>query len=307
LGIAALLQAGVAYGEEVVSQAYLDQRLLAATTSVQVKNPAKEVPAQPGVVLPQSKPAQSKEVQAEYIPRMKKGLKPNQFIVELFNDIQGTLSLYKASGSKSRKKLFDLTQKIVAPYIDFEKMSKQILGKYWKKITPDQRARFMTAFRYRISMAMVSTYKHDEDYSMELKGSRANKKNTRAIVKTKMVEKSTRKAFALVYKLILNDGFWQVYDVAINGVSVLHSFKSASATEIRARGIDSLIDQLKEQDGEHEEEVELEEVLVVPGEGIGLEELLVVPEGEEAGTSKNNNAPAGPQPDPAAPGAAPAR
>jgi len=126
-------------------------------------------------------------------------------------------------------------------------MAKQILGKNWRKITPDQRERYTQAFKQRVSSSIVAQYDPGKEYDLKVTGFRTNDADDRAIVNSEVTERDTGKKYQISYKLYLDrkTDHWMVYDVAVEGVSVLQSFKTASAEDFRRNGIEYMINELK--------------------------------------------------------------
>lgn len=174
-------------------------------------------------------------------------MQPEALINKLFADVNERLKKDAPLIEKDRNHIVTVAEEMVEPFVSFDKMAKQILGKHWKKITKDQRARYIAAFKNRISVAMVSRYDPSIEYGLTVTGSRLNDKGNIAQVKSEVVEKNSGQKYMIDYKLFTTpkSDRWQVYDVIVEGVSVLQSYKTASAEEITRNGIEHLIAQLE--------------------------------------------------------------
>jgi phospholipid transport system substrate-binding protein len=179
---------------------------------------------------------------------------PDKLIVSLFEEINQRLNKEQDKIAADRSYLITIGDEVLAPYVSFETMAKQILGKNWRKITPDQRVRYSSAFRQRVSMSVITQYDPAKHYTLEVTGSRQNDKGDRSAVSSVVTETKTGQKYNIAYKLFVDraTGHWQVYDIVVEGVSVLQSFKTASAEDFKNNGIEYMIAQLLDSDSKAE-------------------------------------------------------
>lgn len=172
---------------------------------------------------------------------------PDQLITSLFNESITRVKQEQAAVLKDRNRLITLGEEIVVPYVSFEKMSKQILGKYWRTITPDQQTRFTEAFKKRVSSTLVERYDPKKDWSLKILGSRTSPDGKIALVNSEISDITTSKKYLISYRFFMDPktSKWMVFDVIVEGVSVLGSFQTAAAEEMRRGGIEKLISQLE--------------------------------------------------------------
>lgn len=181
---------------------------------------------------------------------------PGKLINTLFEKINERLNAEQDKIAADKTYLITIGNEMLAPYVSFETMAKQILGKNWRKITPDQRRRYTDAFRERVSVSMVSQYDPTRQYDLNVTGSRTNDRGDRAAVSSVVTDKSTGEQHNISYKLYVDreTGNWQVYDVVVEGVSVLQSFKTASAQDFKQNGIEHMIAQLENGSASQQQE-----------------------------------------------------
>jgi len=140
--------------------------------------------------------------------------------------------------------IYGLVQDILMPNFDFDKMSKLALGKNWRKADTEQRERFTEEFRLLLvrtySTAMLE-YTDEEIRFLPFHDDLAKKK-----VKVKMeILQSGGPSIPMALSMYLNkENAWKVYDVKIDGISLVTNYRSTFATEIRNDGMDKLIERL---------------------------------------------------------------
>jgi phospholipid transport system substrate-binding protein len=129
----------------------------------------------------------------------------------------------------------------VLPHIDFRAMSKFALGRYWREATQDQRVRFMHEFRN----LLVRTYgtalrKYSERQVIYLPFSGAPGDKT-AVVKTVVKPAGGGPDIPINYSFYKAHSVWKLYDIAIDGVSLVNTYHDTYADIIKKKGIDTLI------------------------------------------------------------------
>ena len=150
----------------------------------------------------------------------------------------------KATIEKNPSFVYGLVDKILLPNFDFSKMSKLALGKNWRKASTAQRERFIGEFRLLLvrtySIAMLEFTDGDIVF-LPFRGDLAKKK-----VKVKMeIARPNGPTIPMALSMYLSkQKKWMVYDVKIDGISLVTNYRSTFATEIRNDGMDKLIENL---------------------------------------------------------------
>jgi len=157
------------------------------------------------------------------------------------------LRQHRAELEADPRLIYGLVEEIVVPRFDFELISRYALGKYWRTASPEQRATFIENFR----SLMVRTYAHTllnySDQEIQYLPVRSGKNDKRVVVATK-VSAAGAPAIPIDYKLYTNDGAsWRVYDVEIDGVSLVSTYRSNFDSQIRRVGVDGVIQWLVER------------------------------------------------------------
>ena len=169
---------------------------------------------------------------------------PQALIKDSSDRMQQALKENKATIEKNPSFVYGLVDDILLPNFDFSKMSKLALGKNWRKASTPQRKRFIGEFRLLLvrtySTAMLEFTDGDIVF-LPFRGDLAKKK-----VKVKMeIARPGGPSIPMSLSMYLNkQKKWMVYDVKIDGISLVTNYRSTFATEIRNDGMDKLIDNL---------------------------------------------------------------
>jgi len=142
--------------------------------------------------------------------------------------------------------LYQLVEQHVVPYFDFVRMSRLVLGKYWRRATRQERIQFVEEFHrllVRTYAGSMSKYSGEKIVFLPFRGApKAVDVNVRTLVELQNTSEVT-----VDYRLHLNKGVWKIYDVAIGGVSLVVNYRSSFSTEIRRLGgVAGLIKKLHE-------------------------------------------------------------
>ncbi|MEJ2726990.1 MAG: ABC transporter substrate-binding protein [Deltaproteobacteria bacterium] len=133
--------------------------------------------------------------------------------------------------------------KIVTPMFDFELMAKLSLGKkYWPGLSPEQKERFTELFvgRLRLSYLNKLTAYTDEKVVYEAPVA-VNKK---VHLPTQLISKGNE--ISMLYKLYPSGNNWKVYDIEIQGVSIIRSYRSQFNEILQKGTIDDLLQKMEE-------------------------------------------------------------
>ncbi len=171
---------------------------------------------------------------------------PQEVIQDTSTRMIDALRQNRAKLDRDPGQIYGLVDQIVLPNFDFELMSRWVLGRAWQQATPDQRRRFTEEFR----TLLVRTYaKALLEYSGEdfrLLPQPTVGDGSEVTVKTEVLLKAGR-PIQINYSMHLNNDGWKVYDVKVDGVSLVTNYRSTFASQIRANGMDSVIADLQQR------------------------------------------------------------
>jgi len=145
---------------------------------------------------------------------------------------------------KNPQLIYKLVNEIILPHFDFEHMSQLVLGKYWNRISADEKKQFIKEFQ----LLLVRTYGTAmSDYSNEVINFLPFRNDGNADDVTVKTEVEQRGGFPIPidYSLFKKQGEWKVYDVAIDNVSLVVNYRTSFSSEIKQSGITALIKKLR--------------------------------------------------------------
>ncbi len=174
------------------------------------------------------------------------GLLPPQKVIQQTSD-QLQVTLQKPEYKSDFKKATDLVDQIIEPHIDFERVSILILGKLWRTATPDQKEKFKKEFRMLLVRTYTTAFTEYADWKIRYLPLDMNPADKKAMVRTEILQ-SGAQPVGVNYRMIQEGGQWKVYDVLIEGVSLLQNYRSSFTEEVARTGsLDQLITHLAER------------------------------------------------------------
>ena len=154
------------------------------------------------------------------------------------------LDANRAMYAKDPAKLDALVANVLLPNFDTEYAARLVLGQTWRTATPEQRKRFVDAFYHSLlhnyGSALVN-FTADRFNILPYKG---DPSDTMATVRTEVKRESGEKV-PVNFSLRKTDGVWKAWDVVIEGISYVKSFRTDFASEIQQKGLDEVIARLE--------------------------------------------------------------
>jgi phospholipid transport system substrate-binding protein len=169
---------------------------------------------------------------------------PGEVIREASSEMLDALNEHRDLFRKDRDALYAAVDEILLPRFDQNYSGGLVMGKYWRRATPEQRDRFIKAL-YRSLLRTyaegILDYRGDELEVLPVEGDLSEGK---ALVETR-VTLDTGVVTPVNYRMRLVDGSWKAYDVIIEGISYVSNYRTQYAEEFRAKGIDEVIKELE--------------------------------------------------------------
>ncbi len=151
---------------------------------------------------------------------------------------------------KDTKGIYALVQEKILPHFDFRLMTRGALGRYWRRATESQKQRLTTEFRELLVRTYATTLFNYVDQKIEYLPFRGQPGDKRVVVSTRIHDKSGP-PLPINYRLYrTSTGAWKIYDVVVDGVSLVSSYRNSFASQIRRGGIEGLIESLRKHNAE---------------------------------------------------------
>jgi phospholipid transport system substrate-binding protein len=171
---------------------------------------------------------------------------PDVLIKTTADEVIAIIKQDKDIQAGSQKKILELVDAKVLPHFNFMRMTQLAAGKYWRTANAEQKQALATEFRNMLVRTYTKAFAVYRDQVVEVKPFRMAADATEATVKT-IINKPGAQHITVDYELEKNSNGWKVYDISIEGVSMVASYRGTFASEIQEKGIDGLIKTLADR------------------------------------------------------------
>jgi phospholipid transport system substrate-binding protein len=172
---------------------------------------------------------------------------PQALVKQASDDMLKALKDHEAELETKPEKIYELVESILMPHFDFEKMSKLALGKNWRVANDEQRVRFIEEFRLLLIRTYSTAMLEYTDEEIRFLPFRDDLSRKRVTVPMEVLQ-AAGPSIPMALSLYQNDAAaWKVYDVKIDGISLVTNYRSSFANEIRNGGMEQLIKNLAER------------------------------------------------------------
>ncbi len=171
---------------------------------------------------------------------------PDDFISEAVDQLAQRLDGRRAELSKDRNALYALIDEVLLPRLDRKLAAQQVLAKHWRSASEDQRQRFVAAF-YTILVQRyadgILDFEHDRVKVQPFVGD-ISKRTVKVRTNVYLEDGSN---IDVIYTLVPHDTGWKMFDVAIEGVSFIRSYRVEFSEELRVKNLEQVIARLENE------------------------------------------------------------
>jgi len=172
---------------------------------------------------------------------------PQQMVRETGDRVLAELTARKAELDADPTLIYPMVERTVLPHFDFRSMSQSAMGRFWRQASEAQKEGITDQFRELLIRTYATALLGYSGEQIEYLPVKYRDGDERVMIPTRIAANNAP-AIPINYRLRLNgDQKWQVYDVVIDGVSLITNYRSQFATAIRRQGIDGLISALAEK------------------------------------------------------------
>ena len=169
---------------------------------------------------------------------------PQALVKEASDNMLKALKDNEAELETNPQKIYPLVQDILFPHFDFERMAKLALGRSWRDASAEQQAQFVEEFRLLLVRTYATAMLEYTNEEIRFLPFRDDLKKGRVDVPMEVVQPNGPSVpMALSLYKNKNDE-WKVYDVKIEGISLVTNYRSSFNRDIRTSGMDALIENL---------------------------------------------------------------
>ncbi|HYC10024.1 MAG TPA: ABC transporter substrate-binding protein [Steroidobacteraceae bacterium] len=169
---------------------------------------------------------------------------PTEVVQNAANGMLGDLDKDRDAYRRDPAKVGQLVDKYLLPHFDTAFSAQLVLGKYWRTATPEQRQHFVDAFYHSLLTNYGSALAEFTSERLKIYPTKVEPDATRATVRTE-VKRDNGDRVSVNYYLRKTPQGWKAWDVVIDGISYVNSYREDFGPQIEQQGIDSVIKRLE--------------------------------------------------------------
>jgi len=154
----------------------------------------------------------------------------------------------KSDNTLSPESIQQMAQELLLPHLDLGKVSRLVLGKHWRKASPEQKKKFQDLFIAMLMKTYTTALAENIDTALTRKITflpmTEDSSQVDDITVRTEINSTTGKPVPINYRLNISDDHWKIYDVTVAGISLVVTYRNNFAAEIRRGGLEQLIERL---------------------------------------------------------------
>lgn len=188
------------------------------------------------------------------------GEDPQRLVADTIDQLVDRLKANSDRIHQDSSVAYQISDELVAPHIDFPRVTRLVIGKYWQSASEQQRQALITEVQSLLIRSYVTAMTSYADQIVAKKDrinylpSRYKSGDKKASVRANITLDSGQ-AVEVQYQLYNGGGKWRIYDIVIEGVSLAITYRTSFGEQIKRDGLDSLIAQLSERNRKGEVEL----------------------------------------------------
>jgi len=170
---------------------------------------------------------------------------PTEKVRKATEEITTILDEYVKNHQKNREETVSKIMVIADQHFDWAEMAKRSLSRFWKQRTHDEQNKFTSLFRDLIKNAYIGKIEGYAGEKVAFEGEKIE--DTYAVVKTRIITPSKGTEIPIYYRLQNSGGNWMVYDVVIEGVSLVNNYRDQFNSILQGSSYENLVKRIQDK------------------------------------------------------------
>ena len=168
---------------------------------------------------------------------------PDALVKSITQDVISIVKQDKGIQSGDPITISSLVESKIVPYFDFARMTQLAMAVNWRGATPEQQKQLVREFKHLLVRTYSNALSRYRDQVIDFKPSRTGRQDTEVTVRCEIKQRGAQPV-ALDYDMEKTPAGWKVYNVKVDSVSLVTTYREDFAGQVRAGGIDGLIKSL---------------------------------------------------------------
>ena len=171
---------------------------------------------------------------------------PDVLVRTVVSDVLSAIAKIPPGDRAGRDRALAVAKQSILPHIDFERMTRLAVGRGWRSADARQRAELVTQFSSLITRVYSSAIDNYNGHQCTVEPLQLGAEDTDVVVRSHF-QKTGAPAVEVNYSMWKSPQGWKVYDINVENVSLVITYRSQFSEEVAHSGIDGLIAKLAEK------------------------------------------------------------
>ena len=173
---------------------------------------------------------------------------PDQLVQKITAEVLAAIKSDKQLAAGDKQKALKLAEEKVLPYIDFEEATRLAVGRAWSQANPEQKKKLVAEFRNMLVRTYSNAIEAYQGQTLKVLPSRGGKPEGKdeATVRTQFV-RAGGQPLPIEFQMRKAEKGWKVYDISVEGISLVLTYRSEFDQVVKQEGIDGLIKRLSQK------------------------------------------------------------
>lgn len=171
---------------------------------------------------------------------------PEALVRRITAEVLQELRADKALQAGDRQRAIELAEAKILPHLDFMEATRFVMGRSWTRASPEQRKRLVAEFRRLLVRTYANAFHGYGGQAMEVLPVRMHPQDTEVTVRNRYLRPGAPPVM-VDYAMHKTPEGWKIFDVAVEGISLLMVYRAEFAEALRRAGVDDLIEGLAEK------------------------------------------------------------
>ncbi len=171
---------------------------------------------------------------------------PDALVRKSIDEVLALLKADKELQGGNPQKLYALVEEKVLPHFDFTRMTRLAVGRNWAQASDAQKSSLTREFQTLLVRTYSTSLSQYRDQTIDVRPAKVAAGDKETFVKT-VVKQPGGPSIPIDYGMELTDKGWKVYDVVVDGVSLVTTYRGSFNEQIQKSGIDGLVKTLADR------------------------------------------------------------
>lgn len=179
-------------------------------------------------------------------PSIAADMAPDALAKSVTDEVLEAVRADKDLQNGNSQKVLQLVEAKVLPHFNFTRMTQLAMGKNWRQAQPEQQKALVNEFRTLLVRTYTAAFSGYKNQTIDYRPLKLAPTDTDATVKS-VINQPGAQPIAVDYSMEKTAQGWKVYDVKIEGISLVDNYRSTFNTEVQKNGVDGLIKALADK------------------------------------------------------------